>query len=190
MRAKLPLVSLGAALIMMSALPGLQFGNSAAPCQSAEAAATSPQLIQTWFSNYDKIRRQAQMNPADRARADNMMSKGLSIIIPGAEKVQAQAFLQKLVDKNTAAANSLKHLQLYPETEKLHRGYYRYFTDAAGIFRDYINVQNNLFAVDGNGKAIAGGLPARKASLEQLDAANKQLDAQLREQFGIAPYQY
>ena len=119
-----------------------------------------------------------------------MMSKGLSVIIPGEEKASAQAFLSKLVQKNTSAAEQLKQLPLFPETEYLHKGYYQYFTKAAQLFRDYITVQNNLFAADSQGKALAGGLVQRKQDLEELDRSNKALDAQIRQKFNVPAYRY
>jgi hypothetical protein len=153
-------------------------------------SATSPQAIRQWFDRYDNIRRQAQMNPADRKRADEVMSKGLAVIIPGDDKTAAQAFMRKLIQKDGAGAEQLKQLPLYPETENLHRGYYRYFTQAAKLFDDYITVQNNVFASDANGQPLAAGLPARKAALEELDNSNKALDAQLRQRFNIPAYSY
>ena len=185
---------LGAGILLSWLLHGsapavAQYQNNGGGMQGTHAA-TNPQAIAAWFASYDAIRRQAQMTPADRAKADAMMSQGLSMIIPGEEKAAAQSFLSNLVQKNSMAANKLKQLALYPETENLHRGYYKYFTDASQIFQDYITVQNNLFAVDAQGKALAGGLMNRKQALEALDMSNKNLDSQLRQQFGIPPYHY
>lgn len=189
MRQRLLLVGISLSLILGGGAPIFAQYTGAAGAQAASAG-TNPQAVLGWFSRYDAIRRQAQMTPAERSKADAMMSQGLSVIIPGEEKVAAQAFLSRLVQKNSVAANQLKQLPLYPETENLHRGYYKYFTDAARLFQDYITVQNNLFAVDGQGKALAGGLVMRKQALEELDQANKALDARLRQQFGVAAYRY
>ncbi|HEY9716567.1 MAG TPA: hypothetical protein V6C69_03780, partial [Trichormus sp.] len=76
------------------------------------------------------------------------------------------------------------------ETKELHIGYYQYFKSAAGIFNDYIAVQNNPLAADAQGNSIAAGLITRKSNLEMLDQRNKAIDAGLRQQFGIAPYHY
>lgn len=147
--------------------------------------------IQQWFVSYDQVRRAAQMNPQERQKADGLLSKGLSIIVPGEEKVATQALLTKLVNKYQMATDQMKRLPLYPETEKLHRGYYQYFNEARKLFSDYLKVQTNLFVVDEQtGKPLAGGLMLRKQNLEMLDQNNKALDEQLRNQFGIAPYQY
>lgn len=147
--------------------------------------------IQQWFSNYDQVRRAAQMNPQERQKADGLLSKGLSIIVPGDEKVATQALLNKLVNKYQMATEQMKRLPLYPETEKLHRGYYQYFNEARKLFSDYLRVQTNLFVVDEQtGKPVAGGLMLRKQNLEMLDQNNKALDEQLRNRFGIGPYQY
>jgi len=160
-------------------------GNAGGQSASTEAA-----KVQDWFGKYDNIRRQAQMSPQERARSDAMMSKGLSMFVAGDEKTEMQAFLRKLVQKNTAAADQLKQMPLYPETEKLHRGYYQYFTQAARVFNDYITVQNNPLAADAQGKSVAAGLLQGKSNLEMIDQNNKALDAQLRQQFNIALYHY
>src|SRR6516162_3701394 len=141
--------------------------------------------VQQWFQSYDAVRRQAQMTPQERAKADAMLSKGLSIIVPGPEKASTQQLLTKLVGQYRTACQQLERLPLLPPTEQLHRGYYQYFSEAQGLFSDYLKVQDDLFAVDQNGKPLAGKLVERKASLEALDERNKDMDAQLRQQFSI-----
>jgi hypothetical protein len=146
--------------------------------------------VQQWFQSYDAVRRQAQMTPQERAKADAMLSKGLSIIVPGPEKASTQQLLTKLVGQYRTACQQLERLPLLPPTEQLHRGYYQYFSEAQGLFSDYLKVQDDLFAVDQNGKPLAGKLVERKASLEALDERNKDMDAQLRQQFSIPAYRY
>lgn len=150
--------------------------------------------IMDWFQRYDQVRRQAQMSPAEKQRADGLMSKGMSglgAMLAGDEKAATQSLLTKLVNKYQAASEQMKQLPLYPETERLHRGYYQYFSDARRLFSDYLKVQSNLFAMDEEtGKPVASLLMARKQNLEQLDMTNKALDDQLRQQFNIPPYRY
>lgn len=163
--------------------------NASAQAVGGEAVA-APHIMQ-WFQRYDQIRRQAQMSPAERQKADNLLSKGLSIIVPGEEKTVTQNLLNKLVNRYQVASEQMKQLPVFPETEKLHRGYYQYFCDAGKLFGDYIKVQNSLFVVDETtGKPLAGTLMVRKQNLEMLDQANKALDEQVRQQFGIAAYKY
>lgn len=151
-------------------------------------------FIQEWFNRYDQVRRQSQMSPSEKQRADGLMSKGMSglgAMLAGDEKAATQNLLNKLVNKYQTAAEQMKQLPLYPETERLHRGYYQYFSDARRLFSDYLKVQSNLFAMDEEtGKPVAGLLMARKQNLEMLDMNNKALDEQLRQQFNIAPYRY
>jgi len=152
---------------------------------------TNPEALQKWFQAYDSIRRQAQMSPTEKQKADAMMSQGLSVVIPGAQKAESQQLLSTLVNRYQVACGKLKNLPFYPETGDLHKGYYQYFTQAGNLFADYLKVQDNLFAVDEqSGKPLASQLMARKEALEGLDQRNKYVDAQLRKQFGIPPYQY
>jgi hypothetical protein len=149
---------------------------------------SSSQQLRQWFSSYDMVRKQAQMTPVEKDRADNLLSQGLSVFVPGPNKTQAQKLLTGLVEKYQVAIGRMKAMPLYPETEKLHRGYYQYFSDAKTLFSDYLRVQDNLMVKDENGKGIMPQLMARKANLESLEMQIKQLDSELRGQFGIAPY--
>ena len=153
--------------------------------------ATPLAQIKDWFNKYDGLRRQAQMNPKEREKADALLAKGLAIVMPGPDKVESQGLFQTLESKNAQAAEQLKNLPLYPETEQLHRGYYKFFSDTASLFTDYLKVQNNLMAPDPlTGKPLMGQLLLRKKSLEELDAANKTLDLELRGKFQIPEYRY
>lgn len=172
---------------------GENYGNSpqfSGQMPSSAARNTSSQQLRQWFSAYDMVRKQAQMSPTEKDRADNLLSQGLSVFVPGPNKMQAQKLLTGLVDKYQVAINKMKAMPLYPETEKLHRGYYQYFSDAKTLFSDYLRVQDNLMVKDEHGKGIMPQLMARKANLENLEMQIKQLDSQLRGQFGIAPYRY
>ncbi|MBC8000446.1 MAG: hypothetical protein IAF58_21020 [Leptolyngbya sp.] len=148
--------------------------------------------VPQWFGRYDQIRRQAQMTPAEKMKSDTLMAKGMGAMLgSGPDKGTMQVLLTKMVSKYSTASEQMKQLPLYPETEKLHRGYYQYFSDAKRLFSDYLRVQTSIFAVDDEtGKPVVSLLMARKQNLENLDIQNKALDDQLRKQFGIAPYQY
>ncbi|HEY9715346.1 MAG TPA: hypothetical protein V6C72_17875, partial [Chroococcales cyanobacterium] len=101
-------------------------GSNAGGTPEAQVQAGTPEAkIKDWFSKYDQVRRDAQMNPQERQRADNLMSKGLSIIVPGEEKTITQNLLSSLVARNGKAAEQLKLLPVYPETKALHLGYYK-----------------------------------------------------------------
>lgn len=162
--------------------------NSSALAQSGRINLSN---IQLWFQKYDAIRRQAQMSPQERQNADELMSKGLSMIVPGPEKIESQQLLSALVNRYGFACRQLEQLPLFSQTANLHRGYYQYFRDASQLFSDYMRVQDNLFATDAmTGKPLAGQLLERKDNLESLETQVKFLDNQVRQQFGIAPYQY
>ncbi len=187
---RLQIAGLCLALILQIVATDFCLGQSQNAAQASSVLATPPALIKDWFAKYDDIRRQAQMNPTERQKADTMLAKGLSILVPGPEKAETQQLLQKLQGKNAIAADQMKKLNLYPETEQLHRGYYKYFTEASTLFADYLKVQDNLLATDASNTPIAGQLMNRKKQLEDLDSANKALDTKLRAKLGIAPYRY
>lgn len=161
------------------------------PAASQPPQAVNPARVRQWFSQYDQIRRQAQMNPAERQRSDYLLSRGMAILMPGPEKAAAREILLKLVNKYQVAKGAMQGLQPIPETINLHRGYYQYFNNAHQLFSDYLRVQDNLFVTDAStGKPVAGQLLQRKANLEQLRQQIQALDEQTRNQFGIPPYAY
>jgi hypothetical protein len=190
MKLRLPALCLAAIFsLSIGVLPQALAQNGAG--SSIGTRATPIAQIKDWFNKYDAIRRQAQMNPQQRAKADAMLSKGLAIVMPGPDKQESAGLFQLLEQKNANADTQLKNLPLYPETEQLHRGYHQYFHDTASLFADYLQVQNNLMTPDpATGKPLMTSLLGRKKMLEELDFNNKNLDADLRNRFRIAPYQY
>lgn len=168
----------------------LQNAPRSAPAITNSGKPTDRKLIIAWFKKYDEIRRNAQLSPKDKEEANALLSKGLAIIIPGDDKTQTQKLLKDLVSRYGAAEEQLKLLPLYPETGKLHRGYYQYFNNARILFGDYMAVQNNVLAKDKFGNPLAQTLMFRKKNLETLEKNNKGFDSFLRKQFKIPSYSY
>lgn len=162
----------------------------APPAQQAAGSSQQQAKIGQWFASYDQIRRTAQMSPQEKAYSDRVLSSKLSMFIPGPEKLAAQNLLGAMVARYDKASASLRALPSTPETLQLQKGYFQYFTTARSLFADYLKVQSNVLATDQAGNPIAATLLPRKQALEQLEGGVKQLDAQLRAQFGIRPYQY
>jgi hypothetical protein len=165
--------------------------NSTAP-QGAPKKLTAQQSAQVfhWFIQYDEVRRRAQMNPIERQQADGLLARGFSLFMPGQDKVAAKQLLTNLVNKYQGATQSIKALHVLPETKQLQLAYYQYFESAMNLFADYLRVQDNIFAVDSTGQAIAKQLLQRKLALEQLEHNCKMLDTQMRQHYGIGAYQY
>lgn len=154
------------------------------------AAEPGPAAISEWFKRYDLVRYRAQMNPQERAQADGLLSRGLSVFIPGPEKAQAQNLLGSLVQRYEAAAQALEALPVLAQTEQLQGSYHEYFVTAGRLFRDYLTVQNNPMAQDASGQPLLTGLMAKKQALENFEHSVKNLDAQMRQRYGIAAYAY
>jgi hypothetical protein len=147
--------------------------------------------IHSWFYQYDQIRHAAQMSPTERQQADQILSKGLALFMPGQDKIVAQKLLSDLVKRYEIACQQMASLQMISATERLQRGYYQYFIEAHHLFSDYLKLQDDLLASDpATGQPLASGLIDRKQGLEQLDQSNKALDQQLRIQYSIPAYQY
>lgn len=146
--------------------------------------------VAQWFNAYDSVRRQAQMNPVEKQRADALLSKGMSMMMPGDDKIQARAMLNSMVARYQKASSQLKQIPQLQQTANLHMSYYQYFSTAGNLFADYIRVQDNLFQTDTSGQPLAASLLQRKKALEALEAQCKLVDAEVRAQFKIAPYRY
>ena len=173
-------------------MPPPQMGAPMMAAPSMPMPAPSATLnIGQWFSSYDQIRHGAQMSPAERQHADSLMSRGLSILMPGEEKQSTKALLTSLVMRYHRACQQLNALPRLQQTQQLHQGYYNYFANAGQLFNDYVRVQDNLFLTDvQTGKPLAAGLLQRKQMLEALEHQVKNLDAQTRGQLGMPPYPY
>lgn len=166
------------------------FGTGGVPNTEMALAGNSGAAMSVgqWFTAYDNIRHQAQMTPAERQQADALMSRGLSMFMPGEEKLAAKALLQQMVGRYQRACQQLKALPILSQTQLLHRSYYNYFSTAGQLFADYVRVQDNLFVADASGQPLASSLLQRKQNLETVEHQCKQLDAQMRQQFGVPPY--
>jgi hypothetical protein len=151
---------------------------------------TDPNLIRDWFGKYDQVRRQAQMTPAERSKADDMLSHGLQIFVPGPEKELARNLLTNLVAKYDRACAQLKMMPFYPETGNLHKQYFKYFSEAKALFSDYLRVQGNPMVKDQNGSPVMAGLMTRKQELEATEQQAKAIDQEVRNNCGIPPYRY
>lgn len=160
--------------------------------QGSEQAGKKPSAAQVyqWFLHYDEIRRRAQMNPIEKQQADGLLARGFSLFMPGQDKIAAKQLLTNLVHKYHTATQSIKALPMVAETKQLQMAYYQYFENAMNLFSDYLRVQDNVFAVDASGQAIAKQLIQRKVALETLEQNCKNLDGQLRQKYGVAAYQY
>jgi hypothetical protein len=167
-----------------------QNGAAVSNNNSGNSVSTNPALLREWFGKYDMVRRLAQMSPAEKAKADDLMSHGLQMFVPGEEKIVAQKLLTELVGKYQTACNQLKNMPVYPETSVLHHDYFNYFSAAHDLFADYLRVQSNLMAKDANGQSIMAGLMNRKANLEGIEQQAKNVDGDVRQRLGIAPYRY
>lgn len=146
--------------------------------------------IGQWFTRYDQIRHDAQMSPMERQQADQLMSRGLSILVPGDTKVATKQLLSALVGRYQRACVQLKELPVIGPTQQLHTSYWTYFNTAGSLFADYLRVQDNLFLTDPSGSPLAATLMQRKQSLEALEARCKQIDGGARAQFGIPAYPF
>ncbi|HEY9790552.1 MAG TPA: hypothetical protein V6D22_09155 [Candidatus Obscuribacterales bacterium] len=169
---------------MISQPPAVQGGNQIAP-----AGAKGAMSVAQWFHSYDQIRHQAQMSPAERQRADALLSRGLSMLMPGDEKIATKNLLTSMVLRYQKACQQLKALPQLNQTTALHHAYYNYFATAGQLFSDYLRVQDNLLTTDAaTGQPLATSLIQRKQMLEAFEHECKQMDTQTRGQYGIAAY--
>ena len=84
-------------LVASSQLPALSQPQQISPAKpftngQTVAKPTDINLLKSWFERYDEIRRKAQLSAKDKAKANELLAKGLAIIIPGDEKTKTQNF--------------------------------------------------------------------------------------------------
>src|SRR4030095_7958225 len=159
-------------------------GTSPAIAGSSEnGGATNGDRVRAWFERYDAIRRSAQMTPEERKIADGLLSKKITLLLPGFGRFAAQRLLKKMIDRYAAAANAMKELPTMPETRELHEGYTRYFSTSRALFHATLHTLNNPLHSKKE-------LQARKAEVAALDESLKTTDKQLRDTYNIPPYCY
>jgi hypothetical protein len=174
-------------------VPGMQMpaASQSSPYPAGQSVPAAALSVPQWFARYDEIRHQAQMSPQERQRADALMSRGLSILLPGDEKAATKALLFQMVGRYERACQQLQVLPQLRQTTQLQHYYYRYFAVSRQLFADYLRVQDNLLLTDAvTGQPVATGLIQRKQMLEQFEHQCKTLDSQTRAACGIPPYRW
>lgn len=137
------------------------------------------QRVVAWFTEYDDIRRDAQMSPAEKAGAIKMWATSFVSAGP-AETSDARILLSRMVQRYDQAGKRLSALPEIPETKSLQRGYLTFFHMAKGNFQRYLNTLNT-----GSLKATVAQTQAGKQELSVVDVRNKSLDRKIRERYHI-----
>jgi hypothetical protein len=160
-------------------LPGASAA-AASPANSPQSEAN--ERVRAWFESYDDIRRRSQMTPAERKQADDLLQRGFTLLLPGFGRIAVHRLLRKMISRYQTAASAMRELTPPPETRELHEGYTRYFLTASRLFADTRHAIGNPFR-------SRKGLSERKEDLAQLESSLKSLDKQLRDKYGIKPYE-
>jgi hypothetical protein len=138
------------------------------------------QRVQQWFTHFDRIRREAQMSPAEKATAIRLWAT--SFVTTGPQDTSdAEQLLSSMVLRYEKAATELERLDRIPETRTLQQGYLTFFRKAHGNFKQYVTVLNK----QSTRHAIDQMQQGRK-QLAVIDVRNKNLDRKIRRQYGIA----
>ncbi|HEY9869017.1 MAG TPA: hypothetical protein V6D08_07610 [Candidatus Obscuribacterales bacterium] len=122
------------------------------------------------------------MTPTERKQADDLLQRGFSLLLPGFGRIAAHKLLRTMISRYQTAASAMRELTPPPETRELHQGYTRYFVTARQLFVDTRQAIGNPFR-------SKKGLSERKEELTKLEASLKSLDKELRDKYGIKPYE-
>jgi hypothetical protein len=163
--------------------PGVAPGHTYAP---PTYSAPGQALIQrrkviSWFTTYDRIRREAQMTPDERHSAHKLMSDVLTD--DPQDRSAGRVLLTRMASRYVRASAQLKALPPMPETAALQRGYQEYFDTGRRVFEKYLQAldskapQNVLLQAQQD-----------KYRMGVLDITNKVLDHKLRKQYDVAPF--
>lgn len=137
--------------------------------------------VAQWFNKYDEIRHEAQMTPAQKAKAHTLITAAFTQ--SDGDKSAAKALLSNLSSRYKTAIKQLSALKPIPQTAKLQDGYMNYFKTAARFFQMYqveLNKRSGHPNVDVMKKA--------REDIAVINVSNKLLDHQLRKKYNIAPY--
>jgi hypothetical protein len=161
-------------------------GAASAAIRPRQATANTSQ-IRSWFSQYDRIRRNAQMTSSEKAQSQKLIGEALNPSVSPSDKAAAKSLLRRQISRYATALRGMRSLPNVAETRALANGYYNYFRTASLLFSDLLKVSDNPLASD-HGKPVLMKLGGRKAALESLDQSNKSLDSRLRRKYGIPRY--
>jgi hypothetical protein len=185
------------ALLLGLASPQLSFsaGDEHAQQASNDENTTSTvddkknrQALVAWFQKYDAIRSDAEMTVDEKALSKQLMRRAMLPLASGEEKENARELAAKMVERYSTALVRMHQLKATPETSALEAGYIRYFTNSKELFEKL----GHRFSKDKEERRLAkhllSGLISGKKELSVLDESNKQIDAKLRADYGIAEH--
>src|SRR5439155_8817395 len=106
------------------------------------------EAVKRWFSAYDRIRREAQMTPAERQDANELLAKPIRTLIVKKDKAAARTLLTRMVTRYQRAVGQMRQLPKVAQTQELSDGYAKYFSSAKSLFVDYLELQDRPLAKD------------------------------------------
>jgi hypothetical protein len=131
--------------------------------------------VTKWFCKYDRIRRDAEMPLSDKLL--------FCLLTAARSEKRSSGLAARMIERYTAALSALKELKPIPETKDLQDGYVLYFSTARQLFTDYLDAQKQ-------GTITDQSVISEKKKLEEIDKANKKLDATLRTEYEISRYRH
>ncbi|MBX9691264.1 MAG: hypothetical protein K2Z81_02700 [Cyanobacteria bacterium] len=136
---------------------------------------SNQRTIRDWFSQYDQIRRDAEMTTGDKWQSLHLNAKK--------PKPSNAALASRMMAKYETSLTDMKKLKSTGETRQLQDGYIEYFTTARQLFSDYLTAQE---ALPFTNQAL---IPTKK-KLQELDRKNRRLDDDLRKKYKIARHKH
>ena len=179
--------SFALALLLVSymALPPVCIAeNASTPATDEKLEDTS--RIYTWFSQYDEIRRNAEMSMSEKLRMHHFFGKGLTAFAPDSSE-PSEKLITQMIARYDTAYQAMQALTEVPETKDLQCGYTKFFKQAKELFEKYLEIERNRKKV---GFTEHLSLVDQKTALQNLDAKNKALDHSLRQKYSIAPHKH
>jgi hypothetical protein len=187
------------ALVLLPGFASPQLGSSAGDERAQQASndgstasiaddKKNRQAVLVWFQKYDAIRSDAEMTVDEKALSKQLMRRAMLPLASGEEKENARELAAKMVERYSTALVRIQQLKAPSETSALGAGYIRYFTSSKELFEKL----GHKFSKDKEERRLAkhllSGLISGKKELTVLDESNKQLDAKLRADYGIAEH--
>lgn len=152
---------------------------------SANTAGDQKEAVVDWFKKYDQIRRDAELSLGDKFQTMSFLDKNLDN--KTTLRKRDQELVARMNAKYAQADEAMKNLQPVSATRELQDGYTKYFSQVHKIFTHYIQDQN---APEVDCTPSPSSVREQRSALEELDVANKKLDAQLRTKYSIAKHKH
>jgi hypothetical protein len=149
-------------------------------------ASESKDQVHAWFTQYDGIRRDAEMTLQEKFQVHSLFAKVADDKKSSSGSEKSEELAKKMTDRYAEAAKKIHALPELAATAELQKGYEEFFTRSSHLFHDYLSSKTK-----GNEKiATREEVQAKREELTAFDKKIKEIDARLRSKYEVRAHRH